>query len=85
MKPLNGKKIIHGNEVQVLCNATVDLKSSAQRPYLFKVTVMGVWPHLFTEVYEIYAKSDTEAAMTGIDWFVKKHSRPLSLILAHPQ
>jgi hypothetical protein len=78
---LNGhaRRIIRGNECQVLCDAIVDLISKAQRPYLFKVTVTGKPPHVCTRVYEIAAKSDNVAAMTGIDRFVKEMAHPLSI------
>jgi len=83
-QPINGKKLIHGNQCQVLANAFVDLISRAQRPYLFKVTVMGLPPHIATRYYDIKAKSDNDAAMKGISLFVDEMSKPLALILAHP-
>lgn len=79
---INGhtSSIIRGNQALVLCDATVDLISRVHRPYLFKVTVTGKPPHMITRVYEISAKSDNEAAMTGIDRFVKEMSHPLRIL-----
>jgi hypothetical protein len=81
---LNGHKspLITGNKCRVLCQATVDLISCVQRPYLFKVTVTGQPPHDITRVYDIAAVSDDAAARLGIDTFVKEMESPhLRLIL----
>jgi hypothetical protein len=79
---LNGRKspIIQGNECRVLCEATVDLISKVFRPYLFRVTVTGKPPHEATRVYEIYGKSDDEAAMAGIRQFEKDMLHPKSIL-----
>jgi hypothetical protein len=71
---LNGHahRIIRGNQVRVLCDAVVDLISKVQRPYLFKVTVTGLPPHVATRIYEISAKRDDLAAMKGLSLFVKE-------------
>jgi hypothetical protein len=71
---LNGKlhRIIRGNEARVLCNAIVDLISRHQRPYLFRVTVTGLPPHIATREYTIAAKDDNAAAMKGLSLFVKE-------------
>lgn len=74
-----GQPIIRGNEVQVLCHAVVDLISRRQRPYLFRVTVLGKPPHAFRRIYDIAAKSDDAAAHKGMDLFVKEFSHPLSI------
>lgn len=81
---LNGHTdtIIRGNEALVLCDAIVDLISLVQRPYLFRVTVIGKPPHVARRVYEIAAKSDKDAAMLGIDLFVKEFSHPLRILEA---
>jgi hypothetical protein len=76
------KTIITTNEAKVYCNATVDLISRVQRPYLWKVTVTGLPPHAVTKVYEIAAKTDDIAAFRGIDIFVKQMSRPLHLVVS---
>jgi predicted DCC family thiol-disulfide oxidoreductase YuxK len=71
---INGKshRIIRGNQARVLCDAIVDLISRIQRPYLFKVTVTGLPPHVATRIYEINANTDDRAAMKGIQLFVKE-------------
>jgi predicted DCC family thiol-disulfide oxidoreductase YuxK len=76
MKPLNGivTNILRGNQAQVLCDATVDLISKVQRPWLFRVTVKGLPPHLHTRVYDIAARDDNTAALTAMDRFVKEMS-----------
>lgn len=81
---LNGltDTIIRGNAAHVLCDATVDLISRLQRPWLFRVTVVGKPPHMAKRVYEIAAKDDNTAAMTGIDLFVKEFSHPLRILEA---
>jgi hypothetical protein len=63
-----------------MCEATVELISRVQRPYLFKVTVTGKPPHNWTRVYEIAASSDTIAAMAGLDKFVKEANHPLAVL-----
>jgi len=73
-------EFLRGNDCQVLCDAIVDLVSRVQRPFLWKVTVTGLPPHSVTRVYEIAAKSDNVAAMTGIEKFVKEMSRPLAIL-----
>jgi predicted DCC family thiol-disulfide oxidoreductase YuxK len=83
---LNGKvsRIIQGNKAQVLCDATVDLISKVQRPWLFKVTVTGLPPHAYTRTYEIAARNDDTAAMTGIRQFVKEMESPSLAIFQQP-
>jgi hypothetical protein len=76
----NGKSMVEVSTANVLCNATVDLISRVQRPFLWKVTVTGVPPHATTRVYEISASSDNRAAMRGIDRFVRDMSRPMRII-----
>jgi hypothetical protein len=80
MDGINGRRVLRGNEARVLCDAVVDLVSRVQRPWLFKVTVTGKPPHSVTRVYEIAAKTDNLAAMTGIEKFVKEMSRPLAIL-----
>ena len=79
---LNGHKspIITGNACRVLCNATVDLISKVMRPYLFRVTVVGIPPHATTRVYDMYGKSDDEAAMKAIRQFEKDMLHPKSIL-----
>jgi hypothetical protein len=68
---LNGHKspLITGNACRVLCTCTVDLISRVMRPWLFRVTVTGLPPHNVTKVYEIAAKDDNTAALTGLKIF----------------
>jgi hypothetical protein len=63
------------HDCMVLASATVDLISKVQRPWLFRVTVVGKPPHLARRVYEIAAISDSQAAMVGIEKFVKEMSQ----------
>jgi len=73
--------IIRGNAVRVLCDATVELISRRQRPYLFEVTVTGLPPHVATRKYTIAAKDDNSAAMKGLQLFVKEMEHPALAIL----
>lgn len=70
---LNGhaRRIIRGNEAQVLCQATVDLISRFQRPFLWKITVTGQPPHAYTRVYELNAKTPDDAAFKAMEQFKK--------------
>jgi len=81
---INGKphRIIMGNEARVLADAIVDLISRFQRPFLWRVTVTGLPPHVATRVYEISAKTDDRAAMKGISLFVEEMERMPVPILA---
>ena len=72
--------IITGNNCQVLCNATADLISRRQRPYLFAVRVKGLPPHTYERTYHIAAKRDDLAANAGIKLFVKEFSYVEKLI-----
>jgi hypothetical protein len=72
--------IVNPKDALPLCEATVDLISKRQRPWLFRVTVVGKPPHAERRVYEIAAKDDNTAAMTGIDRFVKEFSHPLRIL-----
>jgi hypothetical protein len=71
---------LRGNRNQVLCDATVDLISRVQRPYLFAVRVTGLPPHAYVRTYDIAAWSDDAAAAIGIDVFVKEFSAVEKLI-----
>ena len=77
--------LLRGNPRRVLCNATVDLLSRRQRPYLFEVTVTGLPPHIATRRYTIASKDDNGAAMKGISLFVKEFERMPVPILAAEQ
>ena len=59
------------------CEAIVDLISRAQRPYLFRVTVQGHFPHNWRHIYTVAADSDDSAAMKGIELFVKSCINPV--------
>ena len=61
---------------RVLCQATVELLSLAQRPFLFAVTVIGLPPHAERRVYEIAADSDMVAAETAMRHFEREMSSP---------
>lgn len=80
---INGhvSRIIHGNAVRVLCDATVELIHRHIRPYVFLVTVIGLPPHVATRKYTIAAKDDKTAAMKGIQLFVKEMEHPALGIL----
>jgi hypothetical protein len=64
----------------VLCDATVDMISRAQRPYQFRVTVTGKPPHAQRRTYDIGAVSDDAAAHEGIDRFVHEMSSPMRIL-----
>jgi hypothetical protein len=66
----------------VLADATVELISKVYRPWLFRVTVTGKPPFKATRIYEIYGKSDSDAAFAGIARFEKEMSHPLSILHA---
>ena len=76
---VNGSKIIFGNDVQVLCQCTMDLLSRRQRPYLFRVKVWGQPPHAVTRIYDIAGINEDVVAKVAIDRFVKELSHPLSI------
>ena len=76
---INGKKVRSVDDL-VLCNATVDLLSRVQRPFLWKVTVTGVAPYGHVRVYEFNAASDTIAAFLGIKQFEKDMLHPLHIL-----
>jgi len=80
---INGhlSRIIRGNAVRVLCDATVELIHRHIRPYVFLVTVTGLPPHAVTRKYTIAAKDDNSAAMKGISLFVKEMEHPALGIL----
>lgn len=47
------------------------------RPYLFRVTVVGEYPHAYRESYTIAADSDASAAIKGMEVFCAKYGRQL--------
>jgi hypothetical protein len=59
------------------CTATVELISSVMRPYLFRVTVIGEYPHAHRRGYTIVADTDDSAAMKGLELFVAEFGRKL--------
>jgi hypothetical protein len=71
--------ILNQPQPMVLADATVDLISKVYRPWLFRVTVTGKPPYSTTRVYEIHGKSDSDAALAGIDRFVREMSAPLPI------
>jgi hypothetical protein len=54
------------------CTCTVDLLSRVLRPYNFLVTVTGDFPHRFVRRYKIAAPTDDEAAICGMQLFVRE-------------
>ena len=58
------------------CTATVKLLSRVFRPYLFRVTVIGEFPHEGTRQYTVAAPDDDAAAMAGMRQWVKEMSSP---------
>lgn len=54
------------------CTCTVDLLSKFFRPYNFLVTVTGEFPHAFVRRYQIAAPTDNDAAIFGMQLFVKE-------------
>ena len=82
MERVNGSPIVDPAQSDVRCNAIVDLISRVQRPFLWKVTVTGIPPHSHRRVYEITAKTDTLAAMAGMNRFMKEMSSPLHIYSA---
>ena len=63
------------DDAPVRAQAAVDLISRFQRPYLFRVTVKGQYPHCRTHSYEIAAVNESAAAFAGIKIFERQVSR----------
>lgn len=61
-------------------DATVELISRVQRPYLFRVTCVGKPPHVAIRQYEIQGRAEWDAAKQGIDRFVREFSRSPSIL-----
>ena len=78
------KDLIQVPRRQVLCQATVELISLAQRPYLFAVTVIGLPPHAQRRVYEVAADSDSLAAETAMRHFEREMSSPQTMQVYTP-
>jgi hypothetical protein len=74
--------ILRPSSSLVLADATVDLISRAQRPFLFRVRVTGKPPHAQMRVYDIAAKTEDLAAMEGIERFVRAMSHPFAILSA---
>jgi hypothetical protein len=53
----------------VFCQATVDADGDG-----YAVTVTGLKPHDQTRVYWCLAKSEDDAARTGLAWFIREMS-----------
>jgi hypothetical protein len=79
MDHVNGSPILTTDTANVRCQCVVDLISRAQRPYLFRVTVTGEFPHNVERIYDISATSDDAAARKGLDLFVHEMSHPLRI------
>ena len=54
------------------CTCKVDLLSRYFRPYNFLVTVWGEPPHPYVRRYKIAAPTEDEAAVCGLQMFVKE-------------
>lgn len=74
--------LIRPRQSLVLADATVELMSKVQRPWLFKVTVVGKPPYAQRREYTIAAESDNSAAFKGLELFEKDMSHPLSILHA---
>jgi hypothetical protein len=57
------------------CTATVELISAVMRPFLFRVIVVGEYPHAHREVYTVAAPDDNSAAIKGMEVFCQTHGR----------
>ncbi len=73
-------EIVNPRDAKVLCQATVDLITRVQRPFLWRVVVVGQPPHAYRRIYDIPAATDELAARAGIDRFVDEFSRPLAVL-----
>jgi hypothetical protein len=73
---------IAGNRNQVLMRAVVELVSRVQRPFMFRVTVVGQPPHAVKRVYELPALDDKDAAQTCMKRFEREMLHPSSILLA---
>lgn len=76
---VNGSPVIDINTAAVRCSCYVDLISRRQRPYLFRVTVTGEFPHNVRRIYEIAAIGEDTAAMKGLQRFEREMSHPLRI------
>ena len=74
------QRILTVDMANVMCQATVDLLSRVQRPFLWRVTVRGLPPHTRTRIYDINARTDNEAAIEGMKRFKKAMERPFHFI-----
>lgn len=70
------------NQTTPRCQATVDLISRVMRPYLFRVTVVGEYPHAYRRVYVIAADSDDSAAIKGMELFVEEFGRQVPGVIS---
>jgi hypothetical protein len=77
--PLNddAKRIICGNDCQVLAQVTLDLISRRQRPYLFRAKVVGQPPHAYTRYYDVTGWHEDAAALKALDIFKDEMTNPL--------
>jgi hypothetical protein len=62
--------------------ATVELLSRVYRPWLFRVTVTGEYPHEARCHYDIAAVDDNAAALKGLRLFEEEMSKPLAIVRA---
>jgi hypothetical protein len=61
---------------RVLCQCICELVSRVQRPFLWRVTVQGKWPHNQTRVYEVSAAFEKLAADAAMKYFEQEMSSP---------
>jgi hypothetical protein len=71
--------LVNPSTVGVRCSCTVDLLSRRQRPYVFRVSVTGEYPHAVKRTYDITGVNEDAAAMSGMDKFQREMSHPLSI------
>lgn len=74
------------------CKASVELASLAERPYRFKVTVVGEYPHAYRRVYNVIGPkgADVESAadscaMKGMELFCQEAQRLPGVVSSVPQ
>jgi hypothetical protein len=66
----------------VLCDAVVELMSKLQRPYQFRVTVLGRPPFETKRIYEFLDMEPKAAAQRAMKLFETEMLHPSSILLA---
>jgi hypothetical protein len=57
--------ILTPENVTPRCTCTMELASQVERPYKFRVTVIGEYPHAYRRAYTVVVPGDIEAASNG--------------------